>query len=70
MKICSALRSTSPFTRTVVGDSKRAWPSITVTLGVPFSHVRDVALAVSATASLRALTRFMSTPTGPSMITP
>ncbi len=36
----------------------------------PCSHAAMLALAVSATLSLRALTRFMSTPTGPSMITP
>jgi hypothetical protein len=41
-----------------------------VTFSVPRSHVSMPVVARSTIASLRALTRFMSTRTGPSITTP
>ena len=68
-KICADSSSRSP-TRTVVGEAKRACPLMTVTFRVPCSHMAMLPLAVSATRSLRVLTRFMSTVTGPPTSTP
>jgi hypothetical protein len=51
-------------------ETKRAWPRSTVQFGIEFSQVSMLLVAVSETASLRALTFFMSTPTRPAIITP
>ena len=62
--------STSPPTRTSVGDSKAACPRSTVQPGMPRSHLSTPSRERATTASARALTRAMSTLTGPSITTP
>ena len=69
MKICSA-SSSSPFTLTTRGDSKRACPWISCTLGAFLSQLVTPWFDCCTIASLRALTRGMSTRTAPSSITP
>ena len=63
MKICGASSRRSP-TRTLRGPSKRAWPSISVTFGASRIHLATLAFDCATIASLRALTRAMSTRTG------
>ena len=69
MKILPA-SSRSPFTRTVWESSKRACPSYTVHSDMFLSQAVTPSLDCRTMASLRALTRFMSTSTGPSITTP
>ena len=69
MKISGASSSRSS-TRIVRGLSKRPWPWISVTFGAFFSQFVTPLFDCATISSLRALTRAMSMPTGPSITTP
>jgi len=69
MKIRGA-DSTSPPTRTSVGDWKTACPCRTVQPGMPRSQRSTPARDGATTASARALTAAMSTRIAPSITTP
>ena len=69
MKIFSP-SSTCPSTAMLWGPVKRAWPQKTVSPRIPFTQFVTPFTEAWTTASLRALTAFMSTPMGPPIVTP